>query len=394
MSDLDLPKGVTMHRGKLRIAFRPPNERVQRKRSLGIIATKANIKAAEQMLNAIRRDISLGQFDLADYFPNDPSLKKEERMLSHMLKKHFIEAKTGRVKGSSLDAYKRHADLIIKALGDIDIANLDAKGAKAVRQTIIETSPSDYTAGLRLWIVRISVRRAVRELDLKFDPFGSFLDNVERKSKAVKIAEQSTDVLNASEVFTIYEAEKIVKVCRSGNNKRLVTFLFWSGLRPGEAAALRREDICLPYITVRHTLTQRGEVQTPKTGRERKIYLPSSARSALELQLLTHDFERVWTTSMGQPYKTATLFSSKFWRKILERAGLVYRRPYMTRHSFASWMLKAGEPESAVANHLGHNDVTMVRKVYGKFIPDSKPVWTLDDPAKIDILKRSMITTT
>ena len=57
MSDVDLPKGLTMHRGKLRIAFRPPNEKNQWKRSLGIPPTKANIKAAEQMLNSIRRDI-------------------------------------------------------------------------------------------------------------------------------------------------------------------------------------------------------------------------------------------------------------------------------------------------------------------------------------------------
>jgi len=393
MSDLDLPKGITLHRGKIRIAFRPPHEKVQWKRSLGIIATKANIKAAEQMLNSIRRDISLGQFNLADYFPNDPSLKKEQHMLSHMLNEHFLKAKAGLVKGSTIDAYKRHADLIIRAIGDVDVANVDVKAAKHIREAIISSSPSDYTASLRLWIVRVTVRRAVRELDLKTDPFGSFLDTVERKSKALKIGERATDVLNTDEVFTIGESEKIVNACRSENNKRLVTFLFWSGVRPGEAAALRREDVCLPYITVRHTLTQRGEVQTPKTGRERKIYLPSSARLVLERQLQTHDFERVWTTGKGKPYHTATLFSSRHWRKILERAGIMYRRPYMTRHSFASWMLKAGEPESAVANHLGHNDVTMVRKVYGKFIPDSKPVWTLDDPAKIDTLKRSMITT-
>ena len=65
MSDLELPKGITIHRDKLRIAFRPPNEKNQWKRSLGIPPTKANIKATEQMLNAIRRDISLGQFDLS-----------------------------------------------------------------------------------------------------------------------------------------------------------------------------------------------------------------------------------------------------------------------------------------------------------------------------------------
>ena len=52
-------------------------------------------------------------------------------------------------------------------------------------------------------------------------------------------------------------------------------------------------------------------------------------------------------------------------------------------------MLKAGEPAATVAAHLGHVDVRMVHKVYGKFIPDSNPVWTLDDPANLENLKNS-----
>lgn len=80
----------------------------------------------------------------------------------------------------------------------------------------------------------------------------------------------------------------------------------------------------------------------------------------------------------------------KAWRKTLEAAGVGYKKRYITRHSFASWMLKAGEPEASVAAHLGHSNVSMIRKTYGKFIPDAKPEWTLDDPSKVEKLKKSM----
>jgi integrase len=57
-------------------------------------------------------------------------------------------------------------------------------------------------------------------------------------------------------------------------------------------------------------------------------------------------------------------------------------------------MLKAGEPESTVAAHLGHTDTAMIRKVYGKFIPDAEPVWALDDPTKKEVFRKSMISST
>jgi len=389
MSDLDLPKGVTLHRGKIRIAFRPPHEKVQWKRSLGIPATKANIKAAEQMLNSIRRDISLGQFNLVDYFPNDPSLRKEKKLLGWIVDTHFVEAKRGKVKGSTHNRYTLNAEWIKRKYETLDVANLSAQEAQEVRRYVIQNTPSAALATLRLWIIRFAVKRAVRELDIESDTFGSMLDPVESKSRALTI-EGLAKAVDEEDVFTIDEAEQIAKACRSECRKRLITFLFWSGVRPGEAAALRREDICLPYIIVKRTLTQDGREQSPKSGRERKIYLPSSARLALEQQLLTHDSERVWLTFRGEPYLTSQLFKRVNWKPLLDRVGLRYRRPYTTRHSFASWMLKAGEPESTVAAHLGHTDTAMIRKVYAKFIPDAKPVWTLDDPAKMEVMKSSM----
>ncbi|URQ88275.1 tyrosine-type recombinase/integrase [Pseudoalteromonas sp. SCSIO 43088] len=392
MSDFDLPKGITMHRGKLRIAFRPPNEKQQWKRSLGIPPTKANIKAAEQMLNSIRRDISLGQFNLADYFPNDPSLKKDEKMLSHILQKHFLDAKKGLVKGSTHATYTETVSALMNSIDDVEIANLDARRCKLFREKIISSSDSSKSVNSRLWIVRTAVTRAISELDLdeSAKDLLMFLQPVESKSKAMRVGEEDSALSNSS-VYTIDEAERIVKATTNDNLKRLLVFMFWSGLRPGEAAALERRDICLPYIYVRRTLTQSKLIETPKTGRERKIYLPSFARSALELQLQTHDFERVWISTKGEPFTSSTMFHTSTWRRILERAGVEYKKFYITRHSFASWMLKAGEPEASVAAHLGHSDLSMVRKVYGKFIPDSKPEWTLDDPAKLEKVKKSML---
>ncbi len=56
------------------------------------------------------------------------------------------------------------------------------------------------------------------------------------------------------------------------------------------------------------------------------------------------------------------------WTAILELAGVRYRNPYQTRHTFASTLLMNGEPELLVAKLLGHATVEMVRRNYGKYL--------------------------
>ncbi|WP_434777498.1 hypothetical protein [Neisseria sp. Ec49-e6-T10] len=44
------------------------------------------------------------------------------------------------------------------------------------------------------------------------------------------------------------------------------------------------------------------------------------------------------------------------WVSVLKFAGVRYRRPYQTRHTFASMMLSAGENPMWVAAQMGHFD--------------------------------------
>jgi integrase len=57
------------------------------------------------------------------------------------------------------------------------------------------------------------------------------------------------------------------------------------------------------------------------------------------------------------------------------RAGVRYRNPYQVRHTFASTLLTSGHNTWYVAQQLGHVDVQMVFRIYGKFIAqdDQKP---------------------
>ena len=54
----------------------------------------------------------------------------------------------------------------------------------------------------------------------------------------------------------------------------------------------------------------------------------------------------------------------------MEKSGLLFRRMYETRHTFASWALSKGETPEWVARTLGHVDTAMVFNTYSRYIPN------------------------
>src|SRR5262245_64719659 len=61
------------------------------------------------------------------------------------------------------------------------------------------------------------------------------------------------------------------------------------------------------------------------------------------------------------------------WAPALRRAGVRYRKPYQTRHTYASMALMAGESPMWVAKQMGHTDWSLTAKRYARWIPSDMP---------------------
>ena len=138
----------------------------------------------------------------------------------------------------------------------------------------------------------------------------------------------------------------------------------WSGLRPGELAALRRQDLDLATsrITVHQTLVEIPSKPLtfgpPKTAAGRRtIALPAFVIDALRHHLAHHTppgpHTLIFTTPTGQPLTATTR------TKTITKARQHINRPDITwhhlRHTGATLAAQAGATQAELMRRIGHS---------------------------------------
>lgn len=146
----------------------------------------------------------------------------------------------------------------------------------------------------------------------------------------------------------------------------MVEVMCWVGLRWGEAAALRGDDIdwLRQMLTVSHVLTQAGRDKSyPKTSSSvREIPVPAWLIDNLAALLVGRERDaRIFVTQRG-----SVDLSAANWRKVyeaaLERAGVDHGTPHTCRHTCASWLVQEGVSLYEVSRQLGHSGVQVTQR--------------------------------
>lgn len=135
-----------------------------------------------------------------------------------------------------------------------------------------------------------------------------------------------------------------------------VKFLFGTGCRIGEAIGVRWQDIDLGTgkIIIAEQVTS-GKRKPAKSGSCREFYLSGSLKALMvEFRSDAADSSLIFTTLTGKPID-AHNFRERAWTTILGLAGVEYRKPSNTRHSFCSHALEQGMNPVTVASITGHD---------------------------------------
>ena len=170
-------------------------------------------------------------------------------------------------------------------------------------------------------------------------------------------------------------------------DEALIALALRTGMRQGELAALRWEDIDLtgkPSITVRRSADTRTQtrVSTTKTGKERKIHIGPRTVKVLKAHRTKQREERMAATSCANPGLVFPNTKGKIrrrdsvmrsLRRFLAEAGLPANvRFHDLRHTAGTLALRQGVPLHTVSRMLGHSDPAMTLRRYAHVLDDMR----------------------
>ncbi|WP_303230456.1 site-specific integrase [Comamonas kerstersii] len=331
---------------------------------------KASIKYAENLRNEIRRKIADGSFKYGDYFPDSPRAKQAtadarlmRELLDQQLETYKKQVDNGQLSPSTYKGY--YKSITGERMAHWDKWQLKDVTPSALRDWISDMDCTSKAIRNMLIPLRSVFEDALNDGAIDFNPFDRIA-----LAKLIRQTSKASDYV--VDPFTLEERAAILKACRADE---LPMFQFWfeTGLRPGELQALEWQHIDFDKVTARIEQNQvAGVIKGPKTeSGKRTIDLSPDAIAALKTQKSISFMrgKRVWLNPRTlKPWETDAQVRKTAWLPLMERAGIKYRNPYQIRHTYASTRLTAGANPWYIADQMGHADVTMVFKTYGKFI--------------------------
>lgn len=379
--------GISIHGKSIRVDFM--HQSVRHRHTLGLEPTKANLKHASRLRAAALHALKTGSYDEMAFFPHsrqaeDVPQKAGDRLDD--LLRLYLPLKAVDITPETQIRYEIAFKTCLQTLGkDRQISALQPIDIQQLRVDLIAT-------------------RAVSTVNHYLATFVGFLNWCEDNNYCQGLAKHCTRFAKSDkdpDPFSHEEFNQLVaQGCLHAIDKAAVTLAFYTGLRPGELCALAVEDIAPDFsrFTVRRSVTQSLSFKVPKTGKERTVLLYPPAQEALrmlvaeaqqrqpvglQVWLNRHEFRTDKVCILLSPKTQArkvetndwfvpTAWNTK-WGTLLRRAGVRHRPPYQTRHTYACWNLTAQGNLAFIANQMGHNDYSMLVKVYGRWIDSESP---------------------
>lgn len=177
-------------------------------------------------------------------------------------------------------------------------------------------------------------------------------------SRAAKLRAQGERVCQA---LTIEERDAVLRAFRRHWALPLVSFLFFTGVRIGEAAGLRQRDIDWSRQTVRVMRSRRGEeISATKSRRSQRVLkVPHAAIAALVgLRDDQHPEGWVFRGANGGPLNVDS-FRCRTWAPMLKRNRIRPIRIHDARHTFVTIALELGKQAAEVAAFVGDKQSTV-----------------------------------
>ncbi|MEP9089822.1 site-specific integrase [Enterobacter cloacae] len=368
-----LPRGVTIRKHRngetINITFTYKGVKCREPLS-NLDVTPKNIKYAERTLGEIYNKIERGTFVYAEYFPRSNRLRifgnaAAGKTVKMYLDEYLVICETRKLSPSTIAGYKKCRS----ALSALHIFPASELTPAALKTWIQSQKTTLKTIRNQLSFLRSALDEAVTDGILQINPVSLVTASRYQSDKSEAESSYVVDPLTPAEVDALLSA--------AGNKQweNLFRFAFNTGLRSSELCALRWHDLDNIAKTAHvQAASVVGVLKGTKTkAGTRKVELNREALAALQAQKQFTFMKSEFIFSdpkTGEPWANADAIRKKAWVPTLKKAGVRYRNPYQTRHTFATRHISQGVNLFWLAGQMGHKGPEMIFRHYGSYLAD------------------------
>ncbi|EPF6317171.1 site-specific integrase [Enterobacter bugandensis] len=383
-----LPRGVTIRKHSsgetINITFTYKGVKCREPLS-NLEVNNKNLKYAERTLGEIHNKIERGTFIYAEYFPRSVRLKIFGNAATGKTVKMYLDeylkiCETRNLSPSTIGGYKKCRS----ALSELHIFPASELTPAALKTWIQNQKTTLKTIRNQLSFLRSSLDEAVTDGVLQINPVSLVTASRYQSNKSDAESRYIVDPLSPAEVSALLKS--------TGNKQweNLFRFAIQTGLRSSELCALRWRDIDFVEKTAHvQSASVSGVTKGTKTkAGTRKVELTEEAMIALNDQkpfTFMKDGCVFEDPKTNKPWASADAIRKKAWVPTLRKAGIRYRNPYQTRHTYATRLISSGVNLFWLSTQMGHKGPEMLFRHYGRYLKE------YDNSTSINGLKNKSI---
>jgi len=335
------------------------------RKTLKLPQTSTGLKQAEQLRAAILYQDDTGILDLAKHFPKCLRARRHSpNVAAHTTIKEGINLwmEYKKVQGSSETTlrtdWSRIELYILPAFGKLKITEMTIQPFREwVTKLPINMNKTKNNISS---IVTAYYKHIYADGVIEIDPLARYKNLPTHHTQ--------------KEPYDPEEIKAFLLAVENDQMRNYFGFAFETGIRPPtEMLGLRWTNVDWDNsrVFISEGLRNGKKVNLKTVSSKRHVRLNYKAMSYLESQkLFNKNHERIFVdpTTM-EVWKNNESIRKRFWNPARIKAGLRKQSPYVTRHSYASINLSKGQNFKYIADQMGHSDLTMLFKHYGKFLP-------------------------
>lgn len=325
--------------------------------------TAPGIKYANRLALEIQRKMEVDAFRMADYFPDacEPSGDTLADLLdswlaTQRLTKSTLAGYTSAARFWKEAPFKDECPDVLGGKVATTVTLTELLTALAMRSKLSGKTVNNYVS-----VLHEAMALAVTE--------GNIPKNLASDIPRAKWQKPPVDP------FSREEAEAMITYSAKHYPEQITNMIeawLFTGMRTGEVFGVRwlSVDLASSYVEVSESTVAGEHKDSTKTGVVRNVMLNSRALAAFKRQAKHSRMagEFVWLDPRyGTPWVDERAFRRSYWEPMLKNLGVRYRRPYNSRHAYATMMLMAGRTPAWCAKQMGHS-VEMFLKTYSKWI--------------------------